>query len=93
VAEDAQVSLGEQATPLIRAGLGARLKLDYLLADSGFHVEANAAVGFAGLMRLRGRSAGGQVGDNAVVVLSRNRLKPGSLLADLRHPSWWPVSD
>jgi len=56
-------------------------------------VEATAAVGFAGLMRLRGQDASGQVGDDAVVILSGTGLKSGSLLADLRDPGWWPVSD
>ena len=63
------------------------------LADSGFYVEATAAVGFAGLMRLRGHGASGPAGDDAVVVLSGAGLKSGSLLADLRNPSWWPGSD
>ena len=63
------------------------------LADSGFYVEATAAVGFAGLKRLRDHGADGQLGEGPVVILSGIGLKSGSLLADLRSPGWWPVSD
>ena len=43
VAEEARISLGEQATPLIMTDLGARLKLDYLL-PSGSYKDRGAAV-------------------------------------------------
>jgi len=43
VAEEARISLGEQATPLVMTDLGARLKLDYLL-PSGSYKDRGAAV-------------------------------------------------
>ena len=92
---------GRQVLAAIRSSSGTAMTVDeeeikaaaLRLAGSGFYVEATAAVGFAGLMRLRGQDASGQVGDDAVVVLSGTGLKSGGLLADLRDPSWWPVSD
>jgi len=92
---------GRQVLEAIRSSSGTamtvseeEIKIAALrLADSGFYVEATGAVGFAGLMRLRGQGASGQLGDDAVVVLSGTGLKSGSLLADLRNPSWWPVND
>lgn len=63
------------------------------LADSGFYVEATAAVGFAGLTRLRGQDAGDQLGEAPVVILTGTGLKSGSFLADLRGSADGPVSD
>jgi threonine synthase len=56
------------------------------LADSGFYVEATAAVGFAGLMRLRRQEADDQLGESPVVILTGTGLKSGGLIADLRNP-------
>lgn len=54
------------------------------LADSGFYVEATAAVAFAGLTRLRERGDGDLLGGAPVVILTGTGLKSGRLLADLR---------
>lgn len=92
---------GRQVLDAIRASSGTAIAVSEAeisdaalrLAASGFYVEATAAVGFAGLRRLRGHGVGSQLGETAVVILSGTGLKSGSLLADLRNPSWWPVSD
>jgi len=62
------------------------------LASDGVFVEPTAAVGFAGLTRLRDRGIDDQLGDVPVVILSGSGLKSGRALADLRDPDWWPAS-
>lgn len=92
---------GRQVLGAIRASSGTAMTVSeeeirdaaLRLAASGFYVEATAAVGFAGLKQLAGHGAGSQLGEAPVVILSGTGLKSGSLLADLRNPSWWPVSD
>ena len=63
------------------------------LAGSGYYAEPTAAVGFAGLSRLRDQDVGELLGDTPVVIVSGAGLKAGSLLADLRSPGWRPASD
>jgi threonine synthase len=92
---------GRQALDAIRSSSGTAITVSEAdikgaalrLADSGFYVEATAAVGFAGLERLRRQGADDQLGEAPVVILTGTGLKSGSLLADLRGPAGGPVTD